>query len=316
MSKKDIFNQLKQSIKLTSKKEKCSTFFLWCSFIYNFIFESFTPKQFIALKIYRYKHIEKRKYINHRRAEKIDKVFNDDTSRKFFDDKSLFNITFSENVKRQWINLKECNGKNVIDFLNAHREVIVKPNGLSGGRGIFKTSNISDVMPLLGQDYLLEEIIINHKDISKFCPNVCNTIRIYSFVDKNKNIDLLAAYLRIGSGKTATDNMHNGGGAVPIDLDSGIIIGPKRDYYGLEEIINSYTKKSYIGEQIPSWNSILSAVYKAASKFKNARYVAWDIAVTDSDSIEFVEGNVRPDPNLLQLFFGPQYHVFKEELKQ
>lgn len=243
MSKKEIFNQLKQSIKLTSTKEKCSKFFLWCGFIYSFIFESFTPKQFIALKIYRYKHIEKRKNINHWRAKKIDEVFNNDAVRKFFDDKCLFNITFSENVKRHWINLKEWNKNSVSDFLNVHYEVIAKPNDLSGGRGIFKTSNISDIILSLGQDYLLEEVIINHKEISKFCPNVCNTIRIYSFVDKNKNIDLIVAYLKIGLGKTGTDNMYNGGGEVLINLDSAIIIGPKKNYYGLEEKINSHTKK-------------------------------------------------------------------------
>ena len=57
MSKKEIFNQLKFSINQTSKKEKCSKLYLWLSFIYNFIFESFTPKQFISLKIYKYKKV-------------------------------------------------------------------------------------------------------------------------------------------------------------------------------------------------------------------------------------------------------------------
>ena len=316
MSKKDIFNQLKFSISEASKKEKCSKLYLWLSFIYNFIFESFTPKQFISLKIYKYKHIEKRKYINHRRAEKIDKCFNDNSIRKYFDDKCLFNSTFFENVKRKWINLKDCDDKCVIDFFNLYHEAIVKPNDLSGGRGIFKASNFDDVKSFIGKNYLLEEVVVNHSEIKKFCPNVCNTIRVYTFIDKNGDVNFLAAYLRIGSGKGVTDNMHSGGGAVPIDWDTGVIIGPKKDYYGNEEHINPYTNNIYIGERIPLWNLVKNAIYNAATKFKKARYIAWDVAVTNNNQIEFIEGNVRPDPNLLQMSFGPQFYKFKGELKK
>ena len=64
--------------------------------------------------------------------------------------------------------------------------------------------------------------------------------------------------------------------------------------------IHPDSQKVLLGFQYPNWNAVKEAVCKAALKVPNLRQIGWDVAVTETGEIEFVEGNSRPNFDALQ----------------
>lgn len=188
---------------------------------------------------------------------------------------------------------------------------IVKPINLSSGYNIFSI-NKNDIPKYIGQDYLIEEKVVNHESIAKLSDKSCNTIRIFTLV-KNNKLNILSASLRIGSQGSVIDNMHGNGHAIPIDINTGIVYGIGRNYLGDTFVKNPNCGQYYIGMKIPFWETILLSLEKVTKIVPEIKYNGWDIAVT-KDGIEYIEGNVMPDPNFMQFFLEDgNYFMFKDK---
>lgn len=201
-----------------------------------------------------------------------------------------------------------AHSEQIAEFFEAVDEVIVKPTGLSSGRGIFKLTEkefLADQQRYLEQFFrdgvLLEECVRNHDDLQALNPNVLNTVRVYTMTDAQNQVHILDAMLRIGQGGGVVDNFHNNGVICRIDLDTGVLCTNGMDIDGLYHNVNSYTGKPYIGVTIPRWDELKRFVLDAAMVIPSARYVAWDVAVTP-DGFEMIEGNYEPYTALLQMF--------------
>ena len=218
----------------------------------------------------------------------------------YFDDKAEFNEQFKEWIPRKWIVVKENTDPDELYALcRNQKEMIWKPLEGSSGQGIrkyqpedwkdggeaFKNRMLQDGTGIL------EEVVIQHPKMASLCPTSVNTCRIATLLgDKQQGI--VYAFLRIGNGKVM-DNVDCGGMAARIDLESGKLLTVGADKAGNTFIKHPITNMSIIGFQIPFWEEAKDMCLKAAQKFPEMRFVAWDVAITP-DGPTFIEGNSFP----------------------
>ena len=218
----------------------------------------------------------------------------------YFDDKAEFNETFREWIPRKWLRIREDTDPDVLYALcRNQQEMIGKPLEGSSGQGIRKYSpkdwenGGESFLKQLLQDGIgiLEEVVIQHPKMASLCPTSVNTCRIATLLgDKQQGI--VYAFLRIGNGKVM-DNVDCGGMAARIDLESGKLLTVGADKQGNTFIKHPMTNASIIGFEIPFWKEAKEMCLKAAEKFPEMRFVAWDVAIT-KDGPTFIEGNSFP----------------------
>lgn len=217
-----------------------------------------------------------------------------------FDDKTVFNTLFADQVGRKWIKVDEhLTAEALADFLQDLPRVLYKPLEGSSGVGIVKfekTDWESDVPAFLNKVRemgagLLEELLIQHPDMARLCPTSVNTVRIATLLgDKQEGI--VYAFLRIGNGKVM-DNVDQGGMAARVDLASGKLLTVAADKAGNVFDKHPMTGTPIIGFTIPYFEEAKQMCLAAMRKVPQVRFVAWDVAIT-ADGPRFIEGNSFP----------------------
>lgn len=235
-----------------------------------------------------------------------------DSNSNVFNNKSLFNETFSKYIGREWFYYDEAMSyddfcSNLEKFNTEH--IIYKPRDLSGGVGIKKysrkdyTRNIFDSIKKDGAG-MIEEFVVQHVKMSAICNDCVNTIRVVTLCIDDDEPKLLYAVCRMGSGNgKPADNSHQGGMYAGIDMNTGCIDTIAVDSKAKPYSHHPATGIKLVGYEIPHWDSIV-ALCKTASKhameIAGLGYAGWDIAVTERGPI-LIEGNNWPSPGLIQV---------------
>lgn len=175
------------------------------------------------------------------------------------------------------------------------------------GKGVYRIYNndIERIEELVndlkqGNSFLIEEIVENIDSLKVLNPSSLNTVRVNTFIDKHGNLSFLNFALRVGGNGAVVDNFSAGGVVYPIDKNTGCIVG-----YGLDKNNKRYshhpsTGVQMLGFQIPGFNELRSFVSDAARLNSKARFVGWDVAITEN-GFELIEGNFASDETILQL---------------
>ena len=224
-------------------------------------------------------------------------------------DKIVFNKIFKDYLGREFIDLRNSSVDEFKKFLKHKKTIFAKPPKDFGGHGIRKinTDEINDVESLYHEllekkIYLVEEEIIQHKEVAKLNPYAVNSFRIVTLV-KDGTSYILANALRI-------------------NLDDGIAIGCSDAYMRLDEngkicsrvvddVANVYeehpmAKIKFNTVTIPYVKESFDMALKAALEVPEVRYVGWDIAITPKGPV-LMEGNEYPSYGLVQ------YYLFNDE---
>ena len=138
---------------------------------------------------------------------------------------------------------------------------------------------------------LVEEFIQQHSDLNRLSPSAVNTIRIYTQLNHNNEVNILGCRLRI-SVNSDVDNMAAGNLAAPVDEKTGLVTGPGvySDITKPECDVHPVTNVPIIGFQIPWWDELIRMVKKAALLHPQNRSIGWDVVVTDQGP-GLIEGN-------------------------
>lgn len=214
-----------------------------------------------------------------------------------FDNKDEFNKKFNKYLKRDWLFLEEATYDEFIKFIKNKNEIIAKPRNDSGGHGIEKIK-IKDYDSHELYEYLqnkkltiLEEVIKQHKELSKVYPESVNTLRIITIL-KDKKVNFVTAFLRIGN-NSFVDNTCSGGMLTMIDLETGKTKYPACDANLTIYDVHPKTKIKLQNIQIPYFLDAKKLVAELAMIEPNLKYIAWDIAIGESGPV-LVEGNPYP----------------------
>ena len=138
---------------------------------------------------------------------------------------------------------------------------------------------------------LVEEFIIQHKDLSNLSPSSVNTVRVFTQLNQSGEVEFLGCRQRI-SVNCKVDNMAAGNLAAPIDIDSGVISGPGvySDITKEQAEKHPVTRTAIVGFQVPFWQETLEMVEEAAKLHPENRSIGWDVVITDKGP-GLIEGN-------------------------
>lgn len=284
---------------------------LWCVLRYGA-----HPKDYFMFEFYKKNGRERNSYLTIIRYLRLVRKFDKDVFKQL-GDKIYQHEKYQDFIRRDWLLLGKGNQKDkVSEFLEKHGMAIVKPVHGEQGRGIGKLykDESQKIESLLHDaqvnDFLLEEVLGNTKELAELNPASLNTLRIYTLIDKTGKIHVLECMLRVGNGENAVDNWGAGGIGYHVEKGSGVI-----DQYGVDKQSNKYlyhpsSGMLMLGFQIPRYQELLRFVTELAGIEPRARFVGWDIAMLP-DRFELIEMNFPGGHDFLQAFGQGYYRVIK-----
>lgn len=282
---------------------------LWWTFWRYQILYGASPSDWLNYRMWEMSRHYARTFITARYGKRLDRLLNPRVVGDIYTNKVAFNRHFSQFVQREWIYTAESTPEEVREFALRIGRVVVKPIGLSSGRGVYGTEvdkdNVDELIAAVcvpgGDGYLLEEQIRLVDELERLNPPSCQTLRVYTVLTRGEEVRVIAAVIRVGGGNSVVDNFHAAGSAYPIDIGTGRISGPGIDAAGTRHLRTPSTNIFMPGYQIPGWDEVVGFCTKAHMSERRARFIGWDVAVTPT-GLEMVEGNVRPNHNMIQIF--------------
>lgn len=299
----DFRKMLKLSAQISNKTGKLRLFLIldmiWCGIVYQAGYMDYALFEMHAMN-----HHQRSTVLTRGKNNRYVSTLNNRKGWCFFEDKVLFNKTFSDFIGRSWIDLSSTDFDSFEKFVREHVRFIAKaPEGthgsqvelisLSHGEDL-DTDQITSLYDSLRRKglTLCEEVVGQRKELSVIYPHSVNTIRIVTIVTQEKP-HIIAAYFRIGNNGRIVDNFNSGGMVTPVDISDGRITKPAVDKAGNVYEAHPVTGTRIIGAKIPYWQECLETVRKAAVINQDVRYVGWDIAVTPNGPV-IIEGNHFP----------------------
>lgn len=224
------------------------------------------------------------------------------------------------------------NEKEFGDFLekvtkiSSTRSIFIKPLDGSGGSHAFRfdqdnfdQNDINNLFTLMTKsDFIFQETIIQNSIIQKIYPNSINTLRIYTYLNREtQETEVILALLRVGSKGSVVDNesmfiaidinnqwklkgnaksfLHNGGDSFEEHPDTGF---------------------TFNGFEIPFQDEIYKILEKAAPLLPKD-FIGWDVALS-ADGPTIIEANDRPHVLMTQIMSGgfkghPQFRKLLKE---
>lgn len=263
------------------------------------------PLDYDLFEFYNLSRNQRKTYITRGVNNALVKKFNDKQYLHIFDRKDKFNETFKEFIHRDWLNTKDLTKDKFEEFATGKEGLIYKPIDGTCGRGIekimFEGKSVAEIYEYLSAkpEGMIEEIVIQHSDISKVYPLAINTIRVVTVLSDGV-VTPVFAFWRIGNDGKFVDNLNSGGMAAMLDIKDGSISLPAADKNGISYEKHPYTNEKIVGFKIPMWDKVIETVSKAAKVLPQVGYVGWDVALSQ-DSIQIIEGNCFPGHDILQL---------------
>jgi hypothetical protein len=154
-----------------------------------------------------------------------------------------------------------------------------------------------------------------HRALSDASTGALPTIRIVTCLDERGRPEVIGAVFRMAIGENVTvDNLHAGGIAAAVDLDSGCLscatnLGTDARLGWLST--HPDTGTAIEGRALPLWGDVKSFAADAHRAFTDRVVIGWDVAILDDGPI-LIEGNGNPDMDILQRFMrtGLREHRF------
>ena len=263
------------------------------------LYPGLDARDYFMYEFYNIKHPVRKTFVTNGYLHKIDSKLNGPSNSKERDaieDKSRFNSLYPDIITRKWIVSEKITFDELADFLSGLDKVIAKPLDGMQGIGIFtkeihRQEDIEELYKTVsGHNYILEEVVEQHKDLRRLNPSSVNTVRVYS-VNHDGTISITGAVLRIGRAGRVTDNYSTGGMAAEIDIDLGIVTSRAINYNEEEYFVQPDTHEVILGMTIPKWKEIKETVINAHLRIPQFGYVAWDVVVCEDGQVTFLEAN-------------------------
>ncbi len=245
-------------------------------------------------------------FVTRSRAYDLDHLLNDPDAKHFVNNKFEFLKEYKDFVKRKWINVDEAEFEDFKHLIGDAESIMLKPIDEAGGKGIEKLKRkdfesleaMFDYVKKSGKK-LAEEVIIQHPVLNEIYPKSLNTCRLVTVLGE-KGPHIMYAIIRIGSHGMEIDNISSGGMYCPIDVETGVIIGPGCDYNVNTYVTHPDTGVKLEGIQIPKWDEVKALVNEATKVHPELALLGWDVAISEKD-VQLIEANDYPGNEPMQM---------------
>ena len=168
-------------------------------------------------------------------------------------------------------------------------------------------------------NYIFQEPIIQHDDLNKIYQYSVNPIRIFTFIDDNKKVNILPSFITFGRDNNVISNASHNSIFVNIDVITGALNDYGYSYlqYGGHRFYeHPDTKIVFKNIKIPYFEECKNMVVEAAS-YIPYKLIGWDVAVTPDGPL-IIEGNGRGSMGSIDIAYGglKKHPVIKEILKK
>jgi hypothetical protein len=207
-----------------------------------------------------------------------------------------------KNYKGKNVCLKLVQGSNGGGF-KAY-QVLAKKGGssvmhLSGG----EKYSIDELYTLLinesADGWLLEEYIEQHPVLKAFNPSSLNTIRMFLYKKEDGEVIPLKSFLKTGKPGALIDKTENGGAAVFIDQETGVLLSGFNWSPEMRSLAqHPATGVAFAGVQIPFWKEAVQMAVSALQASVGTRFTGVDVAISENGPM-MVEMNVHPDADCM-----------------
>jgi hypothetical protein len=197
-------------------------------------------------------------------------------------------------------------------------KLFVKPRFGLGGRGIDvfnklgnnRFANAQNTLldhsffsnELKGGFYIVQEGLVQHEALNTLYPHSVNTFRIMTEC-VNGAARVLYALVRMGSGGQQIDNASSGGLYIKIDPETGVLADKAFAFNRILFEKHPDTHFLFKDAKIEVWNEAKQFAIDVAKKFREIRYMGWDIAFT-KDGPAVIELNNAPGISIIQDCYG------------
>lgn len=202
-------------------------------------------------------------------------------------------------------------------FDTYNKPIFAKPINGCQGIGCFKLEKSNNTYLLNGEAiaaeellsaipyHLIEQYIIQHKDLAKVHPQSCNDVRIIT-VRVQDEIKIYGAFARFGIGNMHVDNLYSG----------GLFVGVKEDGYLAEKGLIVFGKQRgayrahpdtgicFSTYKVPMWEECCAHAKAAHREFPFLHSCGWDVTITPEGPL-IIEGNEQWGSPYLQIWFEP-----------
>lgn len=268
--------------------------------IFNCLKYNISILEYFQFRFFEKSHAEKLEWAGTGHMYEYQLRMNPKGNRDVLDDKTKFYKAYHPFFVHKAADLAElkANPELVKMLLNSSSgKLVLKTADGKCGKGvqIIDTKNVQadtflSEMEKDGFD-LVEEFIIQHPDINKLSPSAVNTVRIFTQLTPDNQVEILGCRLRI-SVNSPVDNLAAGNMAVELDEKTGIATGAAifSDITKEPKEIHPITGVKIPGFQVPMWNQTIDMVKKAALFNTANRSIGWDIVITEKGP-GLIEGN-------------------------
>jgi hypothetical protein len=154
-----------------------------------------------------------------------------------------------------------------------------------------------------GESHLVQPCLRNHPELADLALDAVVTCRIITITDETGRAEPVIATFRMPAVRDAVvDNMHRGGIAAPVDIDSGVL-GAASDYAlagpAIRHARHPVSGGAIEGRKLPLWEQVGALARTAHERFHPRLLVGWDISI-GPDGPVLLEGNERPGVGGLQ----------------
>lgn len=262
---------------------------LWSALRKNVGFQDYVDYDFAILNA-----AERATYMTHPVSNQLSQKYDDPAYRHLFHDKIAFNRTFAEHLRREWMVVEEHNVAELEEFTRRHGTIVTKTPMGQAGTGV-RRYHAHDVTDWGGfhhglferGELLIEQVIVQHADLSAVCPGTVNTTRVTAFFDGSKT-HILAVAQKFGRG-AVSDQMTYGGFYTMLD-DDGRAKSAGYDSHGHVHQKHPDSGFPITEFQLPMFDEVVAFVDRVARVVPQIQYVGWDIVVTPDGPV-LVEGN-------------------------
>ncbi len=251
--------------------------------------------------------------------------------KRAYTDKNITDIIIP-NVKQPHIYLKNMNGYFYYEGRPVDRgealsccsnlgTVIIKPSLTGRGMGVRKITitdaatdlegkSLEEVFNLYQEDFLIEELVRQHPDMSMLNPSSINTIRIVTY-RSGMEVKIVYTVIRIGRKGENIDNESAGGISTIIHADGTL---GKYAYGSAGNDMLEFTDSGVRleGYKVPSFSNAVEMAKKCHFSLPYFKLVGWDIAIDEDGAPVLIEFNMTPD--LSQSANGPAFGELTEEI--
>lgn len=318
------FNEMRGFYKPKSSVVRGFLYFI--DWIFSLIVYGASVSDYFAFSFFEKKHAGRKRYITYRKHKKIQHIANDRNSIELLRSKSSFNKKFNQFLGRKTIDISETTRDEFSEWVkNVGGHIFVKDAYSYRGKGVKKIDvseiNVEELYDILVKDkksyYVIEQELIQDKEISDFHPWSVNTVRVVTLYDTScDEVHIMDAGLRLGNNKNTVDNFHFGGIYGQIDIDSGVICGKAFNTNNEKFIFHPLTNKQIVGFKIKNWEALLEYVKEAARLIPDVRYVGWDVVILSHGKFALIEANDNADHDLQQMYRGGLWQDYKKILKR